>query len=94
MKSLDRDTRKTAINVAIDFPITSKMVSMVIEKDVLEKKAVNRRGILLQMLEDQFKDIRVAAIRCLKKYLLYLNVGEVKQILLYMINDESDEVRA
>ena len=52
MKSLDRDTRKTAINVAIDFPITSKMVSLVIEKDVLEKKAINRRGILLHMLED------------------------------------------
>lgn len=46
------------------------------------------------MLEDEYKDIRIAAIDFLKKFLLYMNAGEVKQILLYMINDESDEVRA
>ena len=94
MKSLDRDTRKSSIQAIQSFPINSRMVSQMIEKDTLDRTVIHRRGILLQMLEDEFQDIRMSAIECLKSFSLYMNVSEVKQILLYMINDESDRVRA
>lgn len=87
MKSLDREIRHSANEAVLRFPATKEMVELLINKDIFGANELHKRGALLQVLEDEYKDIRMGAIQCLENFLGSLNMGEVKQIILYMIND-------
>ena len=69
------------------------MVSPFILKDVFTEQEANNRGVLLQVLEDEYKGVRKMGIGLLERYMEELGREEVKRIVLDMINDENDEVR-
>lgn len=45
------------------------------------------------MLEDEFHDVRMETIQCLGILQPYLRPDDLKQILIYMLNDEHELVR-
>lgn len=49
-----------------------------ITKDTLGRVPDHSRGILLQLLEDEFSEVRVMTIKCLRAFSLYLDKNELK----------------
>ncbi len=45
------------------------------------------------MLEDEFHDVRIISIQCLGIFKSYMKVEDLKQIIVYMLNDEHELVR-
>lgn len=64
-----------------------------IVKDTLGRTVDHCRGIFLQLLEDEFYEMRILTIRCLRTFSLYLDRGELKEVMFYMVNDNNESVR-
>lgn len=45
------------------------------------------KGLFLQMLEDEFHEVRIISIQCLGIFRNYVKVEDLKQIIVYMLND-------
>lgn len=58
-----------------------------IEKEQLVKEVSFIKGLFLQMLEDEFHEVRIISIQCLGILKNYVKVEDLKQIIVYMLND-------
>jgi hypothetical protein len=70
-----------------------KVVPLMIEKEQLVKEVSYIKGLFLQMLEDEFHQVRILSIQCLGIFRNYMRAEDLKQIIIYMLNDEHELVR-
>lgn len=64
-----------------------EMLPKMIEKETLAKKVSYYRGVLLQMLEDEYHDIKKKCVELLGMGRKFLEPKILQPIVLYMLND-------
>mgnify|MGYP000863069577 FL=1 len=94
IKSLNRSVRKAALESLIRYPeLQPQTIELMIVKDVLDRTVNHCRGIFLHLLEDEYYEIRILTLQCLRTFSLYLDRSELKEIMFYMVNDNNESVR-